>query len=297
VTGNAYQYPRPRPKRRPGSRPARIEAALLAELDAMRTDNLLPTSGRFLFYRLESLRIVDKQRLDKDGRPSGRQPRQDVSDVLTELREAQVVGWDEVRDRTRGVLDYSGYANLPDAVRGFVAGVQLDPWRGDPPLLVVESESLAGVLEPLAVEYRVLLVPLGGQGSGGLLGGELPRYLQDGARVLYLGDLDLSGDQIESSARARAEAYAGVRLDWRRLSLTEEQATVYGLEPIVKADKRYRPHRWHDAIETEALDQRVLVRIVRAELDRLLPEPLEAAIAAERAERTALLARLNGGAA
>jgi hypothetical protein len=279
--------------RRPGSKAERIERALLDELRALRADALLPTSGRFLFYRLESLRVVERQALGSDGRPRGRQPRQDVADVLTDLREARVVAMDEVVDRTRGVLDLRGFASLEQAAERWIAQAPLDPWDGDAPMLWVESESLAGVLEPLAIEYRVPVVPLRGQGGTWLLGADVPRFVRDGTRVLYLGDLDLSGGQIEQSARARAEAYAGVELDWRRLALTERQARRYRLAPIVKSDRRYRPVRWHEAIETEALDQRVLVRIVREALNRLLPRPLVEVVGDEQAERERLLRKLG----
>jgi hypothetical protein len=116
------------------------------------------------------------------------------------LREAQVVGMDEIRDRTRGVLDFSGWASIEDGVRHTVKTIKLDPWGGSWPLLVVESESLAGVLEPLAAEYRMPLIPLRGQASCGFLGGEVPAYVRDGTPVLYLGDWDFSGGHIEQSA-------------------------------------------------------------------------------------------------
>jgi hypothetical protein len=120
-------------------------------------------------------------------------------------------------------------------------------------MIVVESNSLAGVLEHVAVEYRVPLVPLGGTGSCGLLGGEVAPMFRDEQAVLYLGDWDFSGDNIERSVRERLEAYGGVSLNWSRVALTEEQVEEHGLTIIERKDKRNR--KTYPAVETEALDR------------------------------------------
>ena len=44
---------------------------------------------------------------------------------------------------------------------------------------------------------------------------------------------------------------------------------------IVKHDHRYKDGRPHEAVETEAISQRVLIEILRARLNELLPEPLD----------------------
>jgi hypothetical protein len=46
------------------------------------------------------------------------------------------------------------------------------------------------------------------------------------------------------------------------------------LTPIVKHDKRFKDAGAHDAVETEALSQSVIVEIVRNRLNELLPQPL-----------------------
>lgn len=279
MSANRYQYPRPLPKRRPGSGAARIENALLEEINDLRCSGNMPTTGRFLYYRLVAREIVDKKK------STGAK---DVSVVLTQLREAGVVAMDEIIDRSRGVVDHTGYENLALAAEESVRHARLDCWAGVPPLLVVESGSLAGLLEQLAYEYRVVLVPLGGQASCGFLGRELPGFVADGSHVLYLGDFDFSGGHIEQSAHARIEAYTGAsNLNWERVALTEEQVKAYALPVIDKYDGRTKRH--HPAVETEALDQRVLVPLVRASLDEL--EPIDVA-EREQHERQALLARL-----
>jgi hypothetical protein len=53
----------------------------------------------------------------------------------------------------------------------------------------------------------------------------------------------------------------------------------------MKTDRRYRPARAHEAWETEALSQAVIVDLVGARLDELLPEPLADVRVREREQR------------
>jgi hypothetical protein len=56
-------------------------------------------------------------------------------------------------------------------------------------------------------------------------------------------------------------------LRWERLALTERQVTEHNLPTIVKRDRRYKDERPHEAVETEALSQAVLVDILRRRLN------------------------------
>jgi hypothetical protein len=103
--------------------------------------------------------------------------------------------------------------------------------------------------------------------------------------VLYVGDLDLAGGQIEANTRRVLERAAGRSLDWQRLALTERQAEQHGLQPMLKRDNRFTDGRPHRAIEVEALGQTVVTAIIRAGLDELLPEPLEDVRERERQQR------------
>jgi hypothetical protein len=68
--------------------------------------------------------------------------------------------------------------------------------------------------------------------------------------VLYLGDLDLAGDQIETNTRRVLER--GGTLRWERLALTQRQVDEHNLPTIVKRDRRYNDGHPHEAGEPEA---------------------------------------------
>jgi hypothetical protein len=82
------------------------------------------------------------------------------------------------------------------------------------------QESLAGLLEPLAAQYRIVLVPVRGQAGGAYLVNDVRPYVERGhTEVLYVGDFDKAGADIETSARERLETHSGRTLTWTRLAL------------------------------------------------------------------------------
>ena len=86
----------------------------------------------------------------------------------------------------------------------------------------------------------------------------------------------------------RSRCTIGGELRWERVALTEEQVGEYNLPIIVKHDRRYKDGGAHEAVETEALQQTVLIEILRARLDALLPEPLSRVLEREQRQRKRL---------
>jgi hypothetical protein len=293
TVSHRYTYPQPLPHRRSGPRRDRIEQALKAEIEDLR--NASPTgraltTTRFLFYRLVAKKIVPKQS------SGARRPDQDVSLVVSQLKWAGAADSSEIVVRSRRVLDFTGYPTIPEGVRDLIESVRLDPWQDAAPVLVVESESLGGLLEDMAYEYRVPLAAARGQASRGFVL-DVVRWVEQGhQRVRYLGDFDLSGGHIEDAVRERVDALTGVTLDWRRVALTREQVGDHSLPVVQKTDRRFAPSpdgspRRFPAVETEALDQRILLPLVRGSLDELLPVSLREVEPREAEERKVILAR------
>ena len=160
-------------------------------------------------------------------------------------------------------------------------------------MILTERRSLAGTLRNVVQEYRANIASTNGQ-VGGFLHTDLAPAMQSGDRVLYLGDWDLAGAQIEDNTRRVLEREVG-DLQWERLALTEQQVNDHALPRITKHDKRYPDHRPHEAVETEALRQVVLMDILRARLAELLPEPLSRVQEREERQRRRI-ARLLGDA-
>jgi hypothetical protein len=263
----------------------------LVDLHAQhKRDGALPTSARFLFYELLTLRVLSKEK------KGARRPDQILHDALTQLREAGVIPWSDIVDETRSVEDYTGYGSVLEGVLAGLPYVNLDPWRGRVPFILTESRSLAGVLRGVIIEFRARIASTNGQ-VGGFLHTDIGQALRPGDRVGYLGDLDLSGGQIEGNTRRVLERIIGGELDWTRIALTEAQVEEYALPRILKFDRRYKDGGGrHEAVETEALSQTVLTDMLRDFLVELLPEPLEAVQEREARERRRIERLLRGDA-
>jgi hypothetical protein len=83
-------------------------------------------------------------------------------------------------------------------------------------------------------------------------------------------------------------------LQWERLMLTEAQVARHRLPKIIKHDQRFKNGGGvHEAVETEALSQKLIVELVRKRLDALLPEPLAKVLKRERRQRAALQEQLS----
>jgi hypothetical protein len=268
----------------PNTKAGRLQRSCLELIKEHRQDGAIPTSIRFLFYELEGRGIIPKTY------PGKRQPGQDVSEAMTHLREAGLVDWDEIVDETRSLHNWAYASTVYEHVENRLDGARIDLWEGDPPpLILCESRSLAGVLRNIAGTYLAPIAATNGQTGGFLhtdVGPLVERAHRDDVlvvRVLYLGDLDLSGGHIEENTRRVLEDYA--ELDWQRIAITEEQVRERSLTKVEKKDNRYRPARTYPAVETEALKQTEIQRIHREALDGLAPISLEEAGEIEEEQR------------
>src|SRR5215472_3569147 len=188
-------------------------------------DGTIPTNARFLYYEL-----VQRGQLSKE-KTGARRPDQDLHDALTDIREDGRIPWTWIVDETRSLDDYIGYSTIKEGVLNRLPYIGLDPWGGRPPMILTESRSLAGVLRDIIVEFRARIASTNGQ-CGGFLRTDIAPALQPGDRVIYLGDLDLAGNQIEDNTRRVLEREIGGELLWERLALTQEQVREYDL-PVI----------------------------------------------------------------
>jgi hypothetical protein len=242
----------------------------------------LPTSTRFIYYELVQRGVIAKK---SAAGATGRRSDQDVADAIFFLRKVGEIPWEWIADETRSIDDWRYARSVAEYVKDTVDKARIDVWSGvAPPMILTESRSLAGVLRNLAYAYLVPIAATNGQ-VGGFLRTDVAPTLCGGQRVLYLGDWDWQGAQIETNTRTVLEELIGDELDWRRLAITEAQVRANDLPVISKPDRRYKPVRHHDAVETEALGQSVIVGIVRDHLDGLLPEPLPDVHEREEAQR------------
>lgn len=273
----------------------RVDQVVLDLLLEHEADGGIPTNGRFVFYELEQRGLATKPAAG-DKRPNKRRNigwppgQQDISDSLKRLRDRGDVPWDWIVDESRHLAAWKVAPTIAQYLLDTVDLATIDPWSGRPPVLLCESRAAAGVLERVAGQYAVPIAGTGGQCNGFLRTAVAP-WLRPTQRIIWLGDLDLSGGHIEASVRRTLEDAIGDQLFWYRLAMTDELAEQYGIEPIQKTDGRTK--RTHPAIEVESLGQSRLLELVRTHLEELLPQPLEEVRLREAIERQIMRTRLR----
>jgi len=222
-----------------------------------------------------------------------------VTDALIVLREiGPPVGipWDWLVDESRTLHSWRYAATVSEYIIDRLPYARLDLWDNHPPpLILCESRSLAGVLRNIASTYLCPIAATNGQAGGFLRTSVGPLLEQTGGvrTVLYFGDLDHSGAHIEENTCKVLEEYG--ELDWERLAITDVQVREHHLTAIDKSDHRYKPARTFPAVETEALSQREIQRILTDKLDAMLPEPLADVLEREDEERVQVRERLEAG--
>lgn len=150
------------------------------------------------------------------------------------------------------------------------AGVS--PWSETAirPSLVVESRSIAGMLEGTAADHRIAVWPLAGQPSLSFTA----RLAADGpTHIGYLGDLDASGEVIRRTLQRHLQVVHGAddyRLD--DLAVTDQQVEELGLPERPGADTSHARStgRW-TAVDAEAIPASGLRRIVEEWIAGLQP--------------------------
>jgi hypothetical protein len=274
---------------KPSTKAGRLQRACLDLLYEHEADGAIPTSIRFLFYELLDRGLVPNVYRDEDGVAKKRMPSQYVSEAVHHLRKLGVP-WEWIVDETRTVYRGRYAASVLEYLEDTVPLARIDVWAGEKaPLILCESRSLAGVLRTVADDYLCPIASTNGQ-VGGFLHTDIAPLVKGGRRVLYLGDYDLSGSQIEENTRKVLRSYGD--LHWERVAITDVQVRELGLPAIpTKIDRRYNPPRESYAVETEALGQTRITELLTERLEEAVPELLAVVLAREQKQRVQVQVR------
>lgn len=227
-----------------------------------------------------------------------------VARRLLKLRRSGAVPYPWVADHTRRAHRVDTFEDL-DTFAAEVAGLyRADVWgqHGRRVELWLESRSMVGAVERLCRELAVDLYPCGGQPSETFVyeaAESLARSASKGlqAIVLYIGDYDGPGLVIARSVEDKLRGFApSAAIEWRHLGVNADMIERYGLptRPHKNTNLRGAPPV---AVEAEALPAAEWRRIVRREVEALLPPgAFKVARIAEEAERATFVDRVTGAA-
>jgi len=198
-----------------------------------------------------------------------------LGSVIGDARNAGLVDWYAIEDRTRNVRALNHWDHPSDILRACAGQFQLDLWKGQAyrPEVWIEKDALVGVFEPICQELDVSLFSCRGYTSQSEMWTAAQRVKSNRTEdqrsvILHFGDYDPSGIDMSRDICDRLELYSGEAVHFERLALNRDQVDRYGPppNPAKVTDSRFANYvRIHggESWELDALEPAVLADLVR----------------------------------
>ena len=161
-----------------------------------------------------------------------------LGDAVADGRMAGLIGWDQITDRTRGLVGSRHYSHPKEAFKAARDGYRVDMWANQEwrPEVWPEKQAMEPVIEGICDEYRVDFFSCRGYASMSSLyeaGRRMAGYYARGQRpiVFHLGDHDPSGIDMTRDNQERLSIFAGVQVQVVRLALNMNQVEHHRLPP------------------------------------------------------------------
>ncbi|MFQ6053777.1 MAG: hypothetical protein ACE5OO_06090 [Candidatus Bathyarchaeia archaeon] len=227
---------------------------------------------RQLYYRLVSKRLF----------PNTMNSYKRLSRIMVTAREKGDAPLNCLEDRSRRILGRgdTGFRSAEEFLKQRLASLR-DSWRGfrmpmweDQPynvLISLEKDALSRLVSEVANQYSVRTFPTRGYPSFTYvqrMASYIRRRLKGKkAVVLYFGDFDPSGVDIERDLTERLRKYGAGDFTVRRVALTPQQIVQHRLPPmpVKKSDARapsFVAAYGDEAVELDALEPNVLKLLV-----------------------------------
>lgn len=253
---------------------------------------ILPITLRQLFYLM-----VVAQLLEKSEKEYAR-----LGNVLGRARRAKLIPMDVIRDdgfQRDLPWWFSGIADFHTEVGKLVRGYTIDRQRGQDRRIMLwcEAAGMRPQLERVAQAYSVRVASSGGFDSITSKHAIAEELAATPTTCLHIGDYDPSGEHmfksLDEDVRAFIRDYSG-DVTFVRLAVTPEQIDLYSLPTApVKASNRLS-FDGNRTVQAEAIDPRLLSRLVREEIeDRLDMDVYKAAMDEEADQRERLANELG----
>ncbi len=161
-----------------------------------------------------------------------------LSTILGDARLAGLVDWEAIEDRTRGPQRPSQWTDVASLMDSALHSFRL-PRHSDQPThieLWTEKDALTSVLKPITNEYHVTLMVNRGYSSLSAMHDayeRFERYRSTGmdVMILYLGDHDPSGLDMDRDIEERLTKMFGTEIYFERIGLTREQIDRFNPPP------------------------------------------------------------------
>jgi hypothetical protein len=246
-----------------------------------------PVTVRGLYYQAE---VAGLPGIDKTELGYAKVQRQ-----VLDLRRQGRLPYGCIADGSRWAIRARTWDSVEDALRATARTYRMALWRDSDVAVEVwcEKDALAGVIQPVTLEYDVPLMVTRGFTSETFAHEAVDTYRGSGRElhVLALYDFDRSGQDAAESLREKVERFGGekrVSVEFWPLALNEDHIREWNLptrppKRLTAADRRW-PYAF--ACELDAIPPDTLRGLVRDAIETFLPaEELRRLKAVEAEER------------
>lgn len=223
-----------------------------------------------------SLRQLYYQLVSKDYIPNSQREYNRLGRIIGRGRMAGILDWDMIEDRNRTTVKNSHWNSPKGILRSAARSFQINKWEDQPYHIevMVEKDALSGVLEPVCADLDVRFTANKGYSSISHLyrvGRRINEMVETHGKnvlILYLGDFDPSGLDMDRDIFERLELFSEQSIDLDRLALTTPQIDQYNPppNPAKMTDSRaavYVEQYGGKSWELDALDPNVLADLVK----------------------------------
>jgi hypothetical protein len=230
-----------------------------------------------------TLRQLYYQLVTKNHIPNSEKSYKKLSSLISNARLSGLLDWSAIEDRVRVPYKKPEYDSIGELMEIAAYSYRLPRWRGQNfnVELWVEKDALAGVLKPIAQKYHITLMVNRGYSSQSAMYESAQRvrnsettYKNKSSIILYLGDLDPSGEDMVRDIQERFTMFE-TPVHVAKLALTADQVEEHKPppNPTKLSDPRateFLKKHGNSSWEVDALPPNILTEMIEGVLDSLI---------------------------
>lgn len=211
---------------------------------------------RQVFYQCASRHLV----------PLSQRGYNSVQSAISKGRKHGHVSWDKIEDRTRQPHTKTMWQGVQHFKDTILTAYQRNIWMNQDDYFEVwlEKNALYGVISPITQFFGITLQTITGYSSISTIYDATNR-LKDGDTILYLGDHDATGIDIDRNIKDSFLEDHDLNINVERIGLLYEDIEKYQLlpNPIKESDPRAANYTYEKQAELDALPPDILIKRVR----------------------------------
>ena len=240
-----------------------------------------------------TLRQVYYQLVARGFIPNNERSYKNLGNLINDGRLAGLIDWHSIVDRTRYVRRNSHWSSPESVISSAAYSYMLDRWQNQPNYVEVwvEKDALVGIVGQICNKLDVPYFSCRGYTSQSEMWSAAQRFIGQNHResrtIIHLGDHDPSGIDMTRDIQERLDMF-GADVYVKRVALTMDQIDEFDPPPNPTKITDARSHGYiqmfgHDCWELDALEPKVITRIITEEVEELVDPALFSAI--EKRER------------